>query len=140
MIYVLATDTLDHFHRANAKVLQRATAVNARDLAISVITRIEVLRARFDYILKADTAAKQCEAQHWLNVSDKLLAAWRILPVDDASSSEFVRLRAQKGLRKIGRADMLIASIVLANRATLVTCNVRDFSLVNGMMLENWVD
>ena len=42
--------------------------------------------------------------------------------------------------RKIGRADLLIASIVLANRATLVTRNVRHFRQIHGITVINWVD
>jgi tRNA(fMet)-specific endonuclease VapC len=41
---------------------------------------------------------------------------------------------------KIGRADLLVASIALANRATLVTRNLRHFREVPGLSLENWVD
>jgi tRNA(fMet)-specific endonuclease VapC len=43
-------------------------------------------------------------------------------------------------LRKIGRADLLIACIALANGATFATRNVRDFKLVPGLRVENWVD
>jgi tRNA(fMet)-specific endonuclease VapC len=43
-------------------------------------------------------------------------------------------------LRKIGRADLLIASVTLANRATLVTRNTRHFKQVPGLRVENWVD
>jgi tRNA(fMet)-specific endonuclease VapC len=49
-------------------------------------------------------------------------------------------LRAVKSLRKIGRADLLIASIALANRATLVTRNLRHFQQVSSLTLVNWVD
>jgi tRNA(fMet)-specific endonuclease VapC len=43
-------------------------------------------------------------------------------------------------LNKVGRADLLIASIALANRATLVTRNRRHFEKVPGLMVVNWVD
>jgi predicted nucleic acid-binding protein len=35
-------------------------------------------------------------------------------------------------LKKIGRGDLLIAAITLANQATLVTRNEKDFCLVPG--------
>ncbi|MFQ5595922.1 MAG: hypothetical protein ACE5HA_17400 [Anaerolineae bacterium] len=43
-------------------------------------------------------------------------------------------------MRKISRADLLIASIALAHRATLVTRNVRHFERVPGLIVTNWVD
>jgi len=43
-------------------------------------------------------------------------------------------------LKKVGRADLLIAAIALAHRATLVTRNVRDFQQIPGLILENWTD
>ena len=63
-----------------------------------------------------------------------------IIQIDETVAREFERLRKLKGLRKIGRADLLIASIALANNATLVTRNLRHFRQVPGLTLVNWVD
>jgi predicted nucleic acid-binding protein len=48
------------------------------------------------------------------------------VPFDETAATQFDRLRANKAYRKIGRADLLITNIVQANRATLVTRNVRS--------------
>ena len=40
----------------------------------------------------------------------------------------------------MGRADLLIASIVLARQAILVTRNLRHFRQVPGLAIVNWVD
>ena len=55
-------------------------------------------------------------------------------------ASEFDRLRQSRKLKKIGRADLLIAAITLANRATLVSRNLKDFRQVPGLQVENWAD
>ena len=60
--------------------------------------------------------------------------------LDTAAAAEFDRLRQNKKLTKIGRADLLIASIALAHRATLVTRNLLHFQQVPGLRLENWAD
>lgn len=54
--------------------------------------------------------------------------------------AQFNRLRALKNLRKVGRADLLVASIVLTHRAVLVTRNIRHFQQVPGLKPVNWVD
>jgi tRNA(fMet)-specific endonuclease VapC len=43
-------------------------------------------------------------------------------------------------MSKIGRADLLIASIAMAHRATLVTRNVRHFAQIPGLVVVNWID
>ena len=63
-----------------------------------------------------------------------------IVPFNDAAVVILEQLRATKGLRKIGRADLLIASIALANRAILVTRNLRDFRRIPNLQVVNWVD
>jgi predicted nucleic acid-binding protein len=47
---------------------------------------------------------------------------------------------ADRKLKKIGRSDLLIASITLANDAILVTRNLRHFRQVPHLQAENWVD
>ena len=61
-------------------------------------------------------------------------------PVDAAAATPFDRLRQDRKVKKIGRADVLIAAIVLAHRATLVTRNLKDFRQVPGLPVENWAD
>ena len=59
-----------------------------------------------------------------------------LLPFDERAVSEFKRLKAAKV--KIGTMDLRIASIVLANGATLITRNLRDYEQVPGLQAEDW--
>lgn len=61
---------------------------------------------------------------------DRRLRKLLIVPFDAAAANQFDKLLQTRKLRKIGRADLLIASIALANRATLVTRNTRHFQQV----------
>ena len=63
-----------------------------------------------------------------------------MLSFDSGAAVEFNRLRQNKKLKKIGRADLLIAAIALGRRATLVSRNLRDFQQVPGLRVENWAD
>jgi tRNA(fMet)-specific endonuclease VapC len=136
---VLDTDILTLAMGAHARVLQRIQA--APEIPVtSIVSRIEVLRGRFEFVLKAANADQLLKAQKWLEVSERDLAQYSIVPFNAVAAAESDRLRKDKKLRKIGRKDLLIAAIALANHATLVTRNFRDFRQVPGLRLENWAD
>jgi tRNA(fMet)-specific endonuclease VapC len=139
-MYLLDTDTLTHLHAGNANVVERLTSVADEDVGITIITKVEVLRGRIDYLIKAETGESLLKAQELLFRTEALLNDLLIVPVDRSASNEFDRLRSEAKFRKVGRADLLIASITLANRATLVTRNLRHFKQIPGLKLENWVD
>jgi tRNA(fMet)-specific endonuclease VapC len=138
-MFVLDTDTLTHLLRGNARVVERRSKVT-EDVVLAAITRIEVLQGRFASVMKAEDAEQLLLAQQRLVESERQLASFDVLPVDAAAAAEFERLVKTKGLRRVGRGDLLIAAIVLANKATLVTRNLKDYSKVPGLRIENWVD
>jgi len=84
-------------------------------------------------------AEQLMRAQRRLLETESDLRKFITLTVDAAVAAEFDRLRLLKKLT-IGRADLLIAAITLANRATLVTRNQKDFRKVPGLWIENWAD
>jgi tRNA(fMet)-specific endonuclease VapC len=139
-MYLLDTDTLTHLHAGNSNVIDRLKSVIDIEVGITIITKVEILRGRIDYVLKAETGANLLKAQELLFRTEQLLNDLAIIPIDRPASIEFDRLRAESKFRKIGRADLLIASITIANRATLVTRNLRHFKQIPGLRLENWVD
>jgi tRNA(fMet)-specific endonuclease VapC len=138
---VLDTDTLTLLFGDHPRVRARQDTVPSAEIAITVVTRIEVLQGRFDFLLKAATGEELLRAQHWLERTvESLSRVETVLPVDAVAAAEFDRLRQNKKLKKIGRGDLLIAAIALANRATLVTRNLKDFRQVPGLPVENWAD
>jgi tRNA(fMet)-specific endonuclease VapC len=108
--------------------------------AITILTQIEALRGRHDAVVKAEDGTRVLRAQEGLFRTVRHLALFDVVPFDDAAAAEFDRLRQTKGLKNIGRGDLLIASIALANRATLVTRNLKDFRKVPNLRVENWAD
>jgi tRNA(fMet)-specific endonuclease VapC len=136
---LLDTDTLTLYFLNHPRVTERAMAAEEVPVT-SVVSQIEMLQGRFDSVLKAADAEKLLVAQQRLTNAERNLAGMAIIPFDDAGVAEFDRLRGEKRLKKIGRADLLIASIALAHRATLVTRNLRHFQQVPGLQLENWAD
>jgi tRNA(fMet)-specific endonuclease VapC len=138
---LLDTDTVSLFHAGHPLVAERVAKVDpAEVVGTTVITRAEILRARLAFLLKADGGAELQRAQERLDSSDALLADLRVVAIDAAAATEFDKLRKQRKLKRIGRADLLIASIVLAHDALLVTRNVKHFRQIPNLRFENWAD
>jgi tRNA(fMet)-specific endonuclease VapC len=60
-----------------------------------------------------------------------------LLNFDDAAYNCYQSLLQQK--IQIGTQDLRIAAIALANQATVVTRNKKDFSKVSDLALEDWI-
>ncbi len=137
---ILDTDTLIHLHSGNSKVADNLRKTADADIRITVITRIELLRGRFEFLLKASGREELARAQKLLDRTEVLLSELPVLPVDEKSGYQFEKLQKIKKLRKIGRADILIASIALAGNARLITRNIRHLKQIPGLQITNWVD
>ena len=136
---VLDTDTLTLLFQGHEKVVARRRE-ETEDVVIALATRIEVLQGRFATLLKAATGEELLRGQRRLEQAERDLAAFAVLVVSDAAAAEFDRLLLNKAVKKIGRGDLLIAAITLANLATLAPRNVKDFKKVPGLRVENWAD
>lgn len=139
-MHLLDTDTLTYLHAGHPRVIQHLNELADPDVGTTIITKIELLRGRCDFLLKAATGREILRAQQLLTRTEELLAQIIVVPMDEDAAVQFEGLLTTKGLSKIGRADLLIASIALAHRATLVTRNLRHFQQVPGLTVKNWVD
>ncbi len=138
-MFVVDTDTvtlLQHGHEHATDRFRQAT----REVATTVISRLEILLGRAASVLKAANGEQLLLAQQRLEQTERYLSAVPILPVTARAAEQFDKLRENRKLRKIGLADLLIASIVLSHRATLVTRNLKDFRQIPGLQVENWAD
>lgn len=72
---------------------------------------------------------------------EKLAAGFALLPFSPEVAWEYGRLRAE--LRKagtpIGSLDTLIAAHARHEKLILVTDNLREFTMVAGLQVENWL-
>jgi tRNA(fMet)-specific endonuclease VapC len=139
-MHILDTDTLSRLHAGDARVQDQKERFDPSEVVTTVITRIEILRGRFDFVLKAADGAQLRQAQDWLRRSEELLSRIAILALDATAANQFDNLRQNRKLKKIGRADLLIAAVTLAHGATLVTRNLKHFRQVPGLHVENWAD
>ncbi len=136
---LLDTDTLSLLFAAHSQVTEHFEK-EQDEVATTIITRIEMLEGRFASVLKAADGQKLLQAHQRLRETEYNLTTLPIVPLDSKAAMEFDKLRQNKKLKKIGRKDLLIASIALANQTTLVTRNTKHFVHVAGLKLENWAD
>lgn len=86
-------------------------------------------------------ARKVASVRIWQKISDfiELVPA---LPFEHPAEEAYADIRAALEMagRPIGPTDLLIAAHALALDLTLVTANIREFSRVSGLRVENWLD
>jgi tRNA(fMet)-specific endonuclease VapC len=139
-MFLLDTDVVTLLHANNEAVVRRIEQNQREEIRLTINTRIEILRGRFDRILKADTNEQLLQAQELLQISESKLNKLPTIYLDEPALHQFRSLLSRKGIQKIGRADLLIASIALAHRATLITRNLKHFKLIPQLKIANWVD
>jgi tRNA(fMet)-specific endonuclease VapC len=139
-MHLLDTDTLTHLYAGHPRVTAHLRTLDDPIVGTTIITKSELLRGRVEFLLKAATGAEALRAQQWFTRTEELLSQIMVVPFDETAAGQFDRLRTNKVYHKIGHADLLIASIVLANHATLVTRNTRHFRQIHGLTVVNWVD
>jgi tRNA(fMet)-specific endonuclease VapC len=123
------------------KLQQRITGMQeSEELAITIITRMEILQGRFASIVKAANDEELLKAMERFRASRELVDSFRLLEVNEAAARHFKEMTKPKKRIKMKRGDMLIACIVLAHQALLITRNVDDYKPATGLRAENWAD
>ena len=129
--YLLDTNILSDLLRHPKGAVARQIEIVGEDMiCTSVIVAAEL---RFG---AAKSGSR--ELAKWI---DELLKAIDVLPLEEPADQVYGLLRqalARRG-RLIGPNDMLIAAHALASDLTLVTANVKKFSRVPDLRVENWL-
>jgi tRNA(fMet)-specific endonuclease VapC len=131
MNYLLDTDTLSFYLRGNPNIKGRILAASPDHLHIATISVMEI---EYGLTLKPERRP-QVEAGLL-----PLLQAIALVPFDTIAAISTAKVRA--GLTQagtpIGAYDVQLAGIALAHGLTLVTHNIREFSRVAGLVIEDW--
>lgn len=130
MKYLLDTDTAIYFLNGNKKVAANFEKAGLNNIVISTISIAELSFGAYH--------SKYAES----NLERIRLFSSLISVIDyDTTSARFFGLIKSK-LRREGKAlddiDILIASVALSSEFTLVTNNLKHFSRVSGLRLQNW--
>lgn len=134
--YLLDTDTTSALQRGRPEVRRRLAGFDPRTVGSSVVTLYEQLRGRLADVNRARDETRLRTAFRRLLETHRYFCINNVMPFDTAAADIYRSLVAQR--LRIGTQDLRIAAIALANDATLVTSNRRDFERVPGLRIEDW--
>ncbi|MGO8737718.1 type II toxin-antitoxin system VapC family toxin [Rhodoblastus sp.] len=133
-VYMLDTNICSFIMRERPRAaLDRLQAAVERgdEIVISVVTYYEMLLG---------TIGRNASPRHATLVESFVARLSDVLPWDRAAAEEATRLRKELAARgtPIGANDTMIAGHALAAGCVLVTNNMREFSRVGGLKLDDW--
>jgi tRNA(fMet)-specific endonuclease VapC len=131
MKYSLDTNICIRYINGRSEAVRRKIpTIPAKDIVVCSIVRGEL----------AYGSAKSQNPEVSLAKQKRFLQPYATLAYDDAAAQEFGRIRAylEKSGTPIGAYDMQIAAITLLHSLILVTHNIREFSRIPNLKLEDW--
>jgi tRNA(fMet)-specific endonuclease VapC len=135
-LYVLDTDHLSLYRYGHPEVSARIEATPADQLAVTIITIEEQLRAWYTQVRRARDRDRLARAYQGLFEVAETSKYIRVLPFTSRAVERYLDLRNQ--LPRLGKMDLSIAAIALENDGIVVTRNRRDFEQVPHLHLEDW--
>jgi tRNA(fMet)-specific endonuclease VapC len=140
MMLVLDTDHLTEYQKGTspgARRLKQRLADTSDAYATTIITVEEIMRGWMAAIRRIHDPQRQINGYEKLRQLFRFFATWNVLEWDGRAADEFEALKQAK--IRIGSMDLKIASICMANKATLLSRNRRDFENVPGLRVEDWL-
>ncbi|BEV08387.1 type II toxin-antitoxin system VapC family toxin [Methylophilus sp. DW102] len=108
---------------------------------------IEQVEAKdiFTSIIVAAELRYGCAKKGSVKLTEKvenLLATIMVLPLENPVDTEYGRIRAELEVagQTIGMNDLLIAAQAYTLNLRLITDNLREFSRIRGLKVENWLE
>lgn len=131
MKYSLDTNTcINYMNGRSSSIVQKLKKIPAKDIVVCSIVRSELFYGSYKSPNPTFTRERQ----------NRFLQPYLSLPFDDTCADMYGMLRAQlasSGML-IGPLDLQIATIAMVNNLILVTHNIREFSRISGLKIEDW--
>lgn len=131
-IYLLDTNILSNLIRDPAgSAARRIAEKGEKTVCTSIVVACEL---RF--------GAEKKQSASLLARVEELLSVLDVLALDVDTNVHYAEIRAQLEMvgTPIGPNDLLIAAHARSLDLTLVTANMREFSRVSGLSVENWLE
>ena len=132
MIYCLDTDILIEYFKGNEAIRRKVESLSGKDsLGLNWLTFYEFFKGIF-------VSGRLGEEKFLQELNETCLI---LNPSYEAAKigGEIYAVLRKEG-RLINDADILVASIVKAHDAVLVTNNEDHFSRIKGLKIENWLE
>ncbi|MDA3941618.1 MAG: PIN domain-containing protein [Spirochaetia bacterium] len=130
-MYLLDTNIISYWMRGDKIVIDQIKKQPPSFLSISSITLAEIW-----YGIEKSPFKKKERRQK----IDQISSLLELYSFDEYAAGEYAVIRAQlerEGMM-ISERDTQIASIALANKLTVVTHNVKEFSRIDKLKVEDW--
>ena len=137
---ILDTDHLTEFQKGTsdaARRLKQRLDAATEPYGTTIITIEEIMRGWMAAVRRIGDPRLQIGGYAKLRQLFRFFATWSVLEWNEAAVAEFDRLKLAK--TRAGTMDLKIASICLANRATLLTRNRADFDRIPNLYSEDWL-
>ena len=139
LIWLLDTDYLSILERGGSTALPiqiRLDQVPIDQIGTTIVNYEEQMRGWLSRAAQANIPTQLQKSYARLEAHVATFRALTVLSFNAQAASEFERLL--KARIRIGTMDLRIAAICLANNATLLTRNSKDFGQVPGLKFEDW--
>ncbi|NJL68960.1 MAG: type II toxin-antitoxin system VapC family toxin [Oscillatoriales cyanobacterium RU_3_3] len=135
-LWIFDTDHATLFQQGNPQIMQRVSAVNPKDIAITIVTFEEQMYGRLNRIRRAKSEDEVISAYASLRKTINYLTDFELLDFDRDAQNYYREFLQQK--IRVGTQDLRIAAIALAKSGILLTRNRRDFAKIPGLRFEDW--
>lgn len=131
MNYLLDTCVVSDFFKKNTSIINRFKSLEPSQIHISAITLMEI-----EYGLHLNLDREKKLRPLW----ESLIKSIQVVPFSNKCAFESACLRADLKTRGqlIGPYDILIAGTAIAHSLVVVTSNLKEFTRVSKIAIEDW--
>ena len=132
-MYLLDTNIISYWMRGDKTIIAKIKEQSPSDLSLSTVTLAEIL-----YGIEKSPIKKR-ERRLKINQISSLL---HIYSFDESAAAKYaiIRSKLEKTGMIISERDTQIAAIALASKLTVVTHNVKEFTRIDKLIVEDWAE
>jgi tRNA(fMet)-specific endonuclease VapC len=140
MILILDTDYLTliqrHTEPGHSRLRVRLAGFPHEDVRTTIVSFEEQMRGWLSIIARSKRRDEEVAAYQLLHDSLAFFSSVPVLPYDNRASEQLTVLRRLR--LRIGSMDLKIAAIALSQNGLLLSRNLKDFSRVPNLKVEDW--